>query len=64
MAHLLIVAPQLDDLNDLLAFEEENRAFFEASINARPPATTPAKASPRPLSRRNKTPRLTGAINS
>ncbi|QIH10816.1 MULTISPECIES: GNAT family N-acetyltransferase [unclassified Pseudomonas] len=38
MAHLLIVAPQLDDLNDLLAFEEENRAFFEASINARPPS--------------------------
>lgn len=37
MAHLLIAAPQLDDLNDLLSFEEENRAFFEASINARLP---------------------------
>ncbi|MCU7650950.1 GNAT family N-acetyltransferase [Pseudomonas piscis] len=38
MAHLRIAAPQLDDLNDLLAFEEQNRVFFEASINARPPS--------------------------
>jgi ribosomal-protein-alanine N-acetyltransferase len=36
MTHLQISAVQLDDLDDLLAFEEQNRAFFEASINARP----------------------------
>ena len=36
MTHLHISAPHLDDLDDLLAFEGENRAFFEASINARP----------------------------
>ncbi|MEL7550760.1 GNAT family N-acetyltransferase [Pseudomonas protegens] len=36
MTHLHISAPHLDDLDDLLTFEGENRAFFEASINARP----------------------------
>ncbi|KAF0861802.1 GNAT family N-acetyltransferase [Pseudomonas sp. LD120] len=37
MTHVHLTAPELDDLTDLLAFEEQNRAFFEASINARPP---------------------------
>ncbi|MGC5703568.1 GNAT family N-acetyltransferase [Pseudomonas sp. NFXW11] len=36
MTLLHLRAPRLDDLHDLLAFEAQNRAFFEASINARP----------------------------
>ncbi|BCT35433.1 GNAT family N-acetyltransferase [Pseudomonas protegens] len=38
MTHLYITAPQPDDVHELLAFEQENRAFFETSINARPAA--------------------------
>lgn len=38
MSHLQLCAPQLDDWQELLAFEQENRVFFEASINARPAA--------------------------
>ncbi|MDC7817135.1 MULTISPECIES: GNAT family N-acetyltransferase [Pseudomonas] len=38
MTHLNITAPQPDDVHELLAFEQENRVFFEASINARPAA--------------------------
>ncbi|ROL80008.1 GNAT family N-acetyltransferase [Pseudomonas protegens] len=38
MTHLYITAPQPDDVHELLTFEEDNRAFFEASINARPAA--------------------------
>lgn len=33
---ILLAAPALADLEDLLAFELENRAWFEARINARP----------------------------
>ena len=37
--HTIVLAPPAHaDLDALLAFELENRAFFEATINARPPA--------------------------
>jgi ribosomal-protein-alanine N-acetyltransferase len=38
MDTIALAAPTHDDLDALLAFELENRAFFEATINARPPA--------------------------
>jgi len=33
-----LTAPTLADVDALLGFELRNRAFFEATINARPPA--------------------------
>jgi ribosomal-protein-alanine N-acetyltransferase len=38
MPTLVLSPPTLDDADDLLRFESDNRAFFEARINARPPA--------------------------
>ena len=38
MDHITLSAPVPADLEQLLAFELDNRAWFEASINARPPA--------------------------
>lgn len=38
MSSLHLTPPTLDDADELLRFETENRAFFEARINARPPA--------------------------
>lgn len=38
MDTIALVPPSHADLDALLAFELENRAFFEARINARPPA--------------------------
>jgi len=35
---LSLVRPTLDDVEALFAFERDNRAFFEATINARPAA--------------------------
>jgi [ribosomal protein S5]-alanine N-acetyltransferase len=37
MPSLNLISPSIDDAAEVLAFEEENRAFFETSINARPP---------------------------
>ena len=36
--NLTLTPPQWDDVNELLAFELANRAFFESWINARPEA--------------------------
>lgn len=33
---IVLVTPEPSDISRLLAFEQENRAFFEAAINARP----------------------------
>lgn len=38
MPTLHLTLPTLDDADELLRFETEHRAFFEARINARPPA--------------------------
>lgn len=34
---LTLLPPSLNDVHELLAFEQSNRQFFEQSINARPP---------------------------
>lgn len=36
MAPITLVQPRIDDVDEILAFELENRAYFEASVNARP----------------------------